>query len=120
MTTPTITRLERLAWQRGALLILDDLLKASIKTDLPVISWSVGTGAKLIGRADGRPAQDRRGEITAWAEHLGITLKERQLGPGLVSLIGKTERRNGGAFATIVLSAEWHDDDEDQGGGATG
>ena len=119
--TTTIGRLDRLAWQRGALLILDSLLKASIKTDLPVISWTIGNaGANLVGRASGYPEQDRRAEITAWADHLGITLAEHRHASGLVNLTGKTERRQGGARATIVLTAEWFTDDEDQADGVTG
>ena len=113
-TDPTI-RLQRLGSQRGALAILDDLLKASIKTSLPVITWTVGdAGANLVGRASGYPATDRRGEITAWAEHLGITLNEHQHASGMVNLTGKAERRLGGARATVVLTAEWFKDDEDQ------
>lgn len=117
MTAKTPERLaEQTAWQRQTVAILSDLLAKAAKTGLPVLAWEIGSsGASLVGRSYAQPTADRRAALSAWADELDIQLREFNRAPGVSGVMGTTkQRRFGERFATVTLTCDIYDDDQDQ------
>ena len=101
---------EQIAWQRRAVTVLAELLS---HPDLPVLSWTVGNaGVSLLGRSIAYPSTTRRREVQAWADRLGIPLREHK-SSGMTRLIGHAKQMGVGKnWATITITADIYDDDE--------
>ena len=99
---------EGITWQRQALAVLDMLLAQSLKTGLPRLTWTIGAaGVNLAGRSYAHPSTDRRGEIQAWADSLGLKVEEHQHRDGMVTLTAHAEQRKfGKLWATITLTCD--------------
>lgn len=77
---------EQIAWQRQAVSVLSELLSTP---DLPVLSWTVGNaGVSLLGRSLACSSIARRGDVRAWVDRLGISLREHT-SSGMIRIIGQ-------------------------------
>jgi hypothetical protein len=115
--TISIDPREQITWQRQALAVLDMLLAQSLKTGLPRLGWTIGNaGCSLVGHSYAQPSTGRRAEIQAWADALGLTVKEHQHKSGMITVTAHEEQKHfGKLWATIALTADiFPDDDEDQ------
>jgi hypothetical protein len=114
----TIDHREQVTWQRQAIAVLDTLLAQSLKTGLPRLKWDIGdAGCSLVGRSTVHPSTDRRTAIQAWANALGLKVKEHEHQSGMITLTAHAAPlRVGKLSATIALTCDiWmEDDDQDQ------
>ncbi len=94
--------------------MLETFLGQAAKTGLPVLSWTIGSaGANLVGQSFAQPSSTRCGEIQAWADRLDITLREHS-SSGMTRIIGHVKQMKvGHTWATITLTADIYDDDQD-------
>jgi hypothetical protein len=116
MTSATIDHREQITWQRQALAVLDTLLAQSLKTGLPRLQWTIGNaGCSLVGRSTVRPSTDRRAAIEAWADALGLNVKEHEHRSGMITLTAHAAPlRVGKLSATIALTSDIWPEDDDQ------
>ena len=103
---------EGITWQRQALAVLDTLLAQSLKTGLPRLAWTVGNaGVSLTGRSYAHPSTNRRGEIQAWADSLGLEVREHQHQDGMITLTAHNKQQKvGKLWATITLTCDIYDE----------
>jgi hypothetical protein len=118
----TIDHSEQVTWQRQALAVLDTLLAQSLKTGTPRLLWTIGSaGVSLTGRSFAHPSTDRRGEIQAWADSLGLELREHRHPDGMITLTAHAKQQQfGKLWATITLICDIYPEDEDQDQAVTG
>jgi hypothetical protein len=111
--TISIDPREQITWQRQALAVLDTLLAQSLKSGLPRLSWTIGNaGCSLVGQSYAHPSTGRRAEIQAWADSLGLEVKEHPHKDGMVTLTAHEEQKYfGKLWATIALTCDIYPDD---------
>jgi hypothetical protein len=66
-----VTEVDRSVWQRRAVTVLNQILDAAWRRELPALSWTVGTAGVLVGTCSG-DMQARRSAFIAWVGFLGI------------------------------------------------
>ncbi|WP_030753204.1 hypothetical protein [Streptomyces sp. NRRL S-31] len=108
MTEITTTDLRR--WQYAAINVLTQIT-GDAPPDLSPITWRVATTAQLQGEPGSGTRTERLASLRAWADHLGITLKDRPGTDGLVSYHGTTERtaKNGKSVTISLHLRDWPD-----------
>jgi hypothetical protein len=104
---PTARQAGQIAWQRQATAILADLLARAAEENLPVLSWQIGAaGIDIVGRSVAYPTSRRRDDITAWAQALGIRLREHA-GTDMTTITGTAKQQaTRYGFATITLTCD--------------
>jgi hypothetical protein len=99
---------EQVTWQRQALAVLDALLAQSVKSGLPILSWTIGgAGVNLVGTSYAHPEADRRAEVQAWADALDIELREHRHQAGKITFTAHGKQKQfGKTRATVTLTAD--------------
>ncbi|MFB4280829.1 hypothetical protein ACBJ59_36455 [Nonomuraea sp. MTCD27] len=102
---------EQIAWQVRALHVVDDLLRAQLKskTFLPVLRWHVqDAGCTAYGESFAGTDDLRRQAVNAWADRLGAEVRETPLGHGQarVTVSATVE------LVRVTVTALLHGDDQ--------
>lgn len=107
----------QLAMQRRATDVLIELLTHASREKLPLLNWTIGSsGVQVTGFSYRLPSTERRQDITAWAQSLGIRLREHP-GPEATTIMGTSRRFRtsyGGGEIMLVCDV-YHDEDQAAG-----
>jgi hypothetical protein len=104
--TPT-TDADVRRWQRRAVRVLGELLQ---REGLPVLRWTVATGARLVGHVDEHDLVKGRQQFEAWAQTLDGAKRYEVEHSGRVHLNATVEHLDGlvavGVIADLVADPE--------------
>jgi hypothetical protein len=104
-----VTDAERRAWQRRALRVLAQLLDGR-GSELPLLSWTVATRARLLGHVESHDPVTGRQHLEAWVRALGAT--PREWDSGLYTTLS-AERKDYNGLVDVGLVADLDKPEDD-------